>query len=125
MVQLSVTLENTQSVARDHLANERTFLAWVRTGLTFASVGVGLTQLFRVMETKESFSKSASTILGTVFATCGLLVLIVGTTRYFHVQSVLQTGYFPATRSAVWFSGGISLSVVVVALSFILKAALG
>lgn len=37
----SLTLENTGSVARDHLASERTFLAYVRTSLTVASAGVG------------------------------------------------------------------------------------
>ncbi len=39
---LSLTLRNTGSVARDHLASERTFLAYVRTSLSFASAGVGL-----------------------------------------------------------------------------------
>lgn len=34
-------LENSGSVARDHLASERTFLAYVRTSLTIASTGVG------------------------------------------------------------------------------------
>ena len=38
---LSLTLQNTGSVARDHLASERTFLAYVRTSLSFASAGVG------------------------------------------------------------------------------------
>ena len=38
---LSLTLRNTGSVARDHLASERTFLAYVRTSLSFASAGVG------------------------------------------------------------------------------------
>ena len=38
---LSLTLQNTGSVARDHLASERTFLAYVRTSLAFASAGVG------------------------------------------------------------------------------------
>lgn len=38
---LPLDLENTDSVARDHLANERTFLAWLRTALAFCSVGVG------------------------------------------------------------------------------------
>jgi len=38
---LSLTLKNTGSVARDHLASERTFLAYVRTSLSFASAGVG------------------------------------------------------------------------------------
>jgi hypothetical protein len=37
----SLTLENTGSVARDHLASERTFLAYVRTSLAIASTGVG------------------------------------------------------------------------------------
>lgn len=44
----AVSLENKGSVARDHLALERTFLAWVRTSLTFASLGVAITQLFRL-----------------------------------------------------------------------------
>lgn len=34
-------LENSGSVARDHLALERTFLAYVRTSLAIASAGVG------------------------------------------------------------------------------------
>lgn len=37
----ALTLENSGSVARDHLASERTFLAYVRTSLTIASTGVG------------------------------------------------------------------------------------
>ncbi|CEG80659.1 hypothetical protein RMATCC62417_14962 [Rhizopus microsporus] len=37
----SLYLENTLAVARDHLANERTFLAWVRTSLSTISAGVG------------------------------------------------------------------------------------
>ncbi|KAF2774232.1 hypothetical protein EJ03DRAFT_259544, partial [Teratosphaeria nubilosa] len=44
----SVELENKGSVARDHLALERTFLAWLRTSLSFASIGVAVTQLFRL-----------------------------------------------------------------------------
>ena len=34
-------LENRGSVARDHLASERTFLAWLRTSLGLASIGIG------------------------------------------------------------------------------------
>ena len=44
----SVSLENKSSVARDHLALERTFLAWLRTSLAFASIGIAVTQLFRL-----------------------------------------------------------------------------
>ncbi|KAI9815227.1 MAG: hypothetical protein M1826_002087 [Phylliscum demangeonii] len=41
-------LKNEGSVARDHLALERTFLAWLRTSLSFASIGIGIVQLFRL-----------------------------------------------------------------------------
>ena len=47
----SVSLENKGSVARDHLALERTFLAWLRTSLAFASIGIAVTQLFRLNST--------------------------------------------------------------------------
>ena len=42
----TLVLQNKGSVARDHLASERTFLAYVRTSLGMASAGVALVQLF-------------------------------------------------------------------------------
>ncbi|TLD13801.1 uncharacterized protein PgNI_04307 [Pyricularia grisea] len=38
----SPTYPNTGSVARDHLASERTFLAWIRTGLGFVALGIAI-----------------------------------------------------------------------------------
>lgn len=38
---ISLRLENSGSVARDHLASERTFLAYMRTSLAITSSGVG------------------------------------------------------------------------------------
>ncbi|KAI4763146.1 hypothetical protein E4T52_04856 [Aureobasidium sp. EXF-3400] len=34
--------KNTGSTARDHLASERTYLAWMRTGLGFLALGIGV-----------------------------------------------------------------------------------
>lgn len=40
-----VNIPNTGSVARDHLANERTFLAWARTSLALCGFGIALEAL--------------------------------------------------------------------------------
>ena len=95
---LSLTLQNTGSVARDHLASERTFLAYVRTSLSFASAGVGaspttfgavtfelitcsaLVQLFRVSVSTSAVNNSViqyarplgATLIGLGIATLGM-----------------------------------------------------
>ena len=46
----ALVLQNKGSVARDHLASERTFLAYVRTSLGMASAGVALVQLFTMAD---------------------------------------------------------------------------
>lgn len=41
----SKKIPNTGSAARDHLADERTVLAWLRTGMVLATVGIGESNL--------------------------------------------------------------------------------
>lgn len=66
----SVSLENKGSVARDHLALERTFLAWLRTSLAFASIGIAITQLFRlnssIKQSKRSLVPLSPLLAGSV-----------------------------------------------------------
>lgn len=114
----SLRLVNSGSVARDHLASERTFLAYIRTSLAIASSGVALVQLFSVANGKGStpenialnYAKMQFFVrpLGAVAILIGISVLVIGVTRYFIVQSALTKGYFPAARSAIAF---ISLSL--------------
>ena len=42
------SLANTGSTARDHLASERTFLAWIRTGLGFIALGMAVERFSRL-----------------------------------------------------------------------------
>ncbi|GES91452.1 hypothetical protein RCL_jg19441.t1 [Rhizophagus clarus] len=82
----SLTLENKASVARDHLANERTFLAWLRTSLSFISIGIAITQLFRLSKlqnngqpTTNEYDKGGK-LLGIIFIILGIVFLSFGIT---------------------------------------------
>ncbi|EDR01760.1 uncharacterized protein LACBIDRAFT_163612, partial [Laccaria bicolor S238N-H82] len=122
----SLTLKNSGSTARDHLASERTFLAYVRTSLAMASAGVGvfhffpcaslpmttwawiaLVQLFKISEISSTPENNFQSIrkfarpLGATTVLLGLFILFFGMVRYFMVQVALPKGLFPAARSLV------------------------
>jgi len=97
---------------------ERTFLAWLRTSLSFASIGVAITQLFRLnttINTSPSSAPSSSSStpeatlrhvgkpLGATFIAISIIVLLVGYHRYFESQHWIIKGKFPASRGSIMF----------------------
>ncbi|KAI8883472.1 hypothetical protein K501DRAFT_184478 [Backusella circina FSU 941] len=94
----SVILENKGNTARDHLANERTFLAWFRTSLTLITLGIGIIQVYHVSNANH---KRFGRALGLIFVMASILFLYFGNVRYFHAQWALQHGNFPASRGAI------------------------
>jgi len=113
----ALTLENSGSVARDHLASERTFLAYVRTSLTIASMGVALVQLFTIAGDKNQQLTRYSRPLGATIIIVGLCTLFLGVARYFTVQYALVVGKFPVAR--------VSTVLVAVALCAVITAVFG
>ncbi|KZP19232.1 hypothetical protein FIBSPDRAFT_688937, partial [Athelia psychrophila] len=95
-----LTLENSSSVARDHLASERTFLVYVRTSLVIVSTGVALVQLFILSPSSTSIQKFARPI-GTATVALAFSILLVGSVRFFTIQSALTRGKFPVARVTV------------------------
>ncbi|KAI8329585.1 hypothetical protein BD560DRAFT_361109, partial [Blakeslea trispora] len=99
---LSINLENKGNTARDHLANERTYLAWFRTSLTLVTLGIGIVQVYH---TPAATHKRLGKGLGLVFMMASILFLYFGNVRYFHAQHALQHGNFPASRGIItWAS---------------------
>jgi len=117
----SLVLENSGSVARDHLASERTFLAYVRTSLTIASAGIALFQLFALSNTTSdaSIHRYSRPIAATTVA-LGIIVLVIGVTRYFSIQVALVRGVYPVARITPAFLSLALLAVVFVVFGILL-----
>ncbi|MCJ1379833.1 hypothetical protein MMC17_002936 [Xylographa soralifera] len=126
----SVELDNKGSVARDHLALERTFLAWLRTSLAFASIGIAITQLFRLNTTISQGGgltpvpvapgtlrlRQVGKPLGATFLGIAILVLVVGGRRYFESQYWIIRGKFPASRGSVCLITFVAAALIVTSL---------
>ncbi|KAF8251180.1 hypothetical protein K440DRAFT_100289 [Wilcoxina mikolae CBS 423.85] len=122
----AIELENKGSVARDHLALERTFLAWLRTSLAFASIGIAITQLFRLNSANAQSKPTAETLgrvgkpLGATFLAIAIVVLITGTNRYYESQAWLLQGKFPASRGSVFLLTIMSCALITASMVVVL-----
>ena len=73
---------NEQSDVRDHCANERTFLSWLRLAIYLAIVGVAIVISFHLKSQPTEIERRASLPLGLVFWALSLGCLVSGVGRY-------------------------------------------
>jgi putative membrane protein len=90
------------------LANERTFLAWIRTALALIAGGVAVVQLvpaFGIPGVRHG--------LGTALATAGGLLAVLAVVRWQRVQAAMRRGSdLPRSRMPVLL-GAVILAVAV------------
>lgn len=86
--------------ARDHLANERTFLAWVRTGVAVVVFGfaigrfsIAIRQL-SLIEGRAASTSGLSVWLGLVAIVAGVVLTVAGLARYRQTRAQLESGTF-------------------------------
>ena len=86
--------------ARDHLANERTFLAWVRTGAAIVVFGfaigrfaIAIRQL-SALQGHPMRTAGISVWLGSLTIGAGVLLVIAGLARYRRTRRQLDAGTF-------------------------------
>ncbi len=94
--------------ASDHLANERTYLAWIRTSISvivfgFAVAKFGAT-LREILYTRGASDRSSgmSLAIGIAFMAAGIALSVMSCVRYQRTRAMLDAGTFrPANRSVI------------------------
>lgn len=116
--------------ARDHLANERTFLAWLRTGIAVAVFGFAIGRLAIAMrQLTASAGRPASTPelsvwFGTAAILAGVLLTVTGLVRYRQTRRQLDAGQFEPAGLSVDLAGvltvvfGVALAAYLVYVGF-------
>ena len=84
---------------REHLANERTLLSWVRTGVSLISLGLVVERagvLAKAADLQVG-STSGSDFFGLALALLGALTLILGTTQFLRNRRSISAGDFESS----------------------------
>lgn len=94
---------------RDHLANERTYLAWIRSAIALMGFGVVIVRL-RILRPPIAPPPGNGWKLGLLFAFIGLITVLLSTQHYFSVRNQIDNDdYEPGDRWIILFSLVITL----------------
>ncbi|BAU12496.1 hypothetical protein LEP3755_30250 [Leptolyngbya sp. NIES-3755] len=96
---------------REHQANERTFLAWLRTsialigfGFAIARFGLFIQQLQRTLTPQEPPADTLlnSENLGISLVVFGIVIIAIAACRYNRVLGQIERGDYRPSRLAIW-----------------------
>lgn len=90
------------AVIREHLANERTLLSWVRTGVGLISIGLVVERAGALVDAApvRVGSTSASELFGLALALLGVLTLVIGTVQFLRTRRRISAGEFVPSSTA-------------------------
>ncbi|TBR56855.1 DUF202 domain-containing protein [Mastigocladus laminosus UU774] len=95
---------------RDHLANERTYLAWMRSGIALMGFGVLIVRLRILRPPLAPQPPGNGWKLGLAFALVGILTVLLSTQHYFAVRrDIDEDSYQPPDRWVILSSLAVTL----------------
>jgi putative membrane protein len=110
----------TDATRRTRLANERTELAWWRTGMTVFALALAVSRV--IPELADTSRRWPYVLAGIVFAVYGIVLIGYGSARRRAVDRALDEGDYPgvsgADRAAL-LAGGVLLGLVTILISIV------
>jgi putative membrane protein len=93
--------KNTFDKSREHLANERTFLAWIRTSIALMGFGfvivkftLFLKELSFLLDSKDVASQGYSSSVGVIMVAVGVIIALLAYLQYKKYENQLNAGSF-------------------------------
>lgn len=103
-----------ESNARDHLANERTLLAWARTGIAIMALGFVVARFGLLLRelghaAPRLLPQGASTLFGTALVVCGAALMALSLAHYLRIARQIEQRSFSASHGL-----GVALAAIIV-----------
>lgn len=110
--------------AQQHLANERTYLAWIRTAISITGVGFLTTSLhFTIKISSNHYINTLVIILGIFACVIGFITCVLSTIQYTRKRMEITGGvYTPSNHSIIFVSSlfALLMFMIFMYLSFLL-----
>jgi putative membrane protein len=111
----------------DHLANERTFLAWIRTSLGIFAFGCAISRFGGTDQNQGIVNGSAQDIKplvsGLVLVACGVITMLYSIYRYYRInRQILQRNLTEVSqiREPIIATFVLLLSMIVILVAYII-----
>lgn len=122
-----------EETLRLHQANERTMLAWIRTGIALmafgfaiARFGVFLRQVASVGAVPTNLQHSfGSAWVGAILVALGMLANLVATIRYAQIRRAVERGDVGAPGAIIVYVFGLTATLVGLVMTVLLVRVLG
>lgn len=125
--------ENRPANVTDYLANERTFLAWVRTSIGIMAFGfvvvkfsLFIKQISLILQKEEAMAlhhTGYSAVLGIVLVAIGVLVLILSFIRYKTTNRQLREGGYKNSSLIITLLTNMILFISILLIAYLIQAA--
>jgi putative membrane protein len=122
-----------EETLRLHQANERTMLAWIRTGIALMAFGFAIARFGVFLRQVASLGQASVRLqqgVGSVWVGAGLVALgmlanLLATIRYARIRRAIERGDVGPPSATVVFVFGATATVIGLAMTVLLMRALG
>ena len=114
--------KNQLKYAQQHLANERTYLAWVRTVIAIVGIGFLNTSLhFTIGVQRNSVIDMISLALGVFAVLLGFIIIVLATVAYFNKKKqIMNDESFTPSNTSVSLVSALMIIILIFILAYFL-----
>ncbi|RPF51160.1 YidH family protein [Aquisalibacillus elongatus] len=98
---------------QQHLANERTYLAWIRTALAMIGIGFLIVNIHFSTNSTSMISDQIAELIGIFSVILGLIIIVFATISYLIKKKQINEQTFQPSNRVVWMVSIFTFFIIV------------